>query len=71
MKLKKWISLALTGVLSLSLLAGCQNDNTPTGGSSSSSGTPADQSQSQTGTQVPEGALVIKEQGMFSSGGGL
>ncbi|MEY8420799.1 flavodoxin [Oscillospiraceae bacterium 44-5] len=64
MKLRKLLALALTGALSLSLLAGCQN-NTPTGGSS----TPADQSQPQTGAQVPEGALVIKEQGMFSSGG--
>lgn len=67
MKLKKWISLALAGALSLSLLAGCgRQSNTPTGGSS---GTPADQSQPQTAAQVPEGALVIKEQGMFSSGG--
>ena len=65
MKLKKWISLALAGTLSLSLLAGCQN-NTPTGGSS---GTPTDQSQPQAGAQIPEGALVVKEQGMFSSGG--
>lgn len=64
-KHKKWLSLALAGALSLSLLAGCQN-NTPAGGSS---GNPADQSQSQTVTQVPEGALVIKEQGMFSAGG--
>lgn len=67
MKLKKYIALALAGALSLSLLAGCgRQSNTPTGGSS---GAPADQSQPQTGAQVPEGALVLKEQGMFSSGG--
>lgn len=67
MKLKKYIALALAGALSLSLLAGCgRQSNTPTGGSS---GAPSDQSQLQTGAQVPEGALVIKEQGMFSSGG--
>lgn len=64
MKLKKWLSLALVGALSLSLLTGCGRP--PAGGSS---GNPADQSQPQTAAQVPEGALVIREQGMFSSGG--
>lgn len=66
MKRKKWIAMALAGALSLSLLAGCDtppNDGTP-------AQTPdGPQGEAQQETTLPEGALVIKEQGMFSAGG--
>ena len=66
MKLKKWLSLALAGAMSLSLLAGCDtppNDGTP----AQTPGGP--QGEAQQEAVLPDGALVIKEQGMFSAGG--
>ena len=61
----KWLTLALSGVLTLSLLAGCAGTQNP-GASANSSGTGEDQS-----TQEPANsdALTIAEQGMFSAGG--
>ena len=69
---KKWLSLALAGVLSLSLLAGCSS-GTPSSSSSGSSADlssgGADASQVQEETPSDSGALVIAEQGIFSAGG--
>ena len=61
----KWLPLALSGVLTISLLAGCAGTQNP-GASANSSGTGEDQS-----TQEPANsdALMIAEQGMFSAGG--
>ena len=61
----KWLTLALSGVLTLSLLAGCAGTQNP-GASANRSGTGEDQS-----TQEPANsdALTIAEQGMFSAGG--
>ena len=65
MKWKKLLAPALAGALSLSLLAGCGGRNdTSTSGNSGAPENPPTQ-----GTQVPDGALVIAEQGMFSAGG--
>ena len=63
MKRKKLLALALAGALSLSLLAGCATSPTPTTSVDVSSTDP------QNVSQVPEGVLVIAEQGMFSAGG--
>ena len=69
---KKWLSLALAGVLSLSLLAGCSS-GTPSSSSSGSSADlssgGADASQVQEETPSDSDALVIAEQGIFSAGG--
>ena len=63
---QKWIALALTGTMSLALLAGCGNQNVSGSAGSTPSGS---QVPSQQEAQLPEGVLMIKEQGMFSSGG--
>lgn len=63
---QKWIALALAGTMSLMLFAGCGNQTTPGSAGSTPSGS---QVQSQQEAQLPEGVLIIKEQGMFSSGG--
>lgn len=61
----KWLTLALSGVLTLSLLAGCAGTQNP-GASANRFGTGEGQS-----TQEPANsdALTIAEQGMFSAGG--
>ena len=69
MHYKKWTAAMMTGVLSLSLLAGCANQNAQQ--------TPVEtdgQTETQTQTQEPvqtidPNALVIAEQGIFSAGG--
>ena len=69
---KKWLSLALAGALSLSLLAGCSS-GTPSSSSSGSSADlssgGADASQVQEETPSDSDALAIAEQGIFSAGG--
>ena len=61
----KWLALALAGVLTLSLLAGCTGNDTPS--ASASSSTP--EKTQETVTQTNSDALVIAEQGIFSAGG--
>ena len=61
----KWLALALAGVLTLSLLAGCTGNDTPS--ASASSSTP--EKTQETVTQTNSDALVIAEQGIFSTGG--
>lgn len=58
----KWLTLALSGVLTLSLLAGCAGTQNP-GVSANSSGGGEDQS---TQESANSDALTIAEQGMFS-----
>lgn len=61
----RWTAMIASGVLALSLLAGC-------GGSPANDGTPAavpEGPQGEVANEIPDGALVIAEQGMFSSGG--
>lgn len=63
---KRLTALAMAGAMTLSILAGCANNNP----SASSNPSSASQSQPQdTAPQLPEGALVIADQGVFSSGG--
>ena len=62
---RKWLALALSGVLTLSLLTGCAGSgtyDTPAGG------TDADETQ-EGDVQTVSDALVIAEQGIFSAGG--
>ena len=61
----KWLTLALSGVLTLSLLAGCAGTQNP-GVSANRSGAGEDQS---TQESANSDALTIAEQGMFSAGG--
>lgn len=63
----KWTSAILAGVLALSLLAGCAGD-TPGAPAAAPEG-PRSEARQETETRLPAGALVIKEQGMFSAGG--
>ena len=61
----RWTAMIVSGVLALSLLAGC-------GDSPANDGTPAtvpEGPQGEVENEIPDGALVIAEQGMFSSGG--
>lgn len=60
---RKWLALALTGALSLSLLAGCAGRTSP---NASASGTSESQETAET---TASDALVIAEQGIFSAGG--
>ena len=62
---RKWISLALAGALSISLLAGCGSAQ----GAASSSAPDASSSQTQESGSGSSDALVIAEQGIFSAGG--
>lgn len=66
-KRTKLINLVLAAGLALSLLAGCAstpaNDGTPVPAPEEPQG------EAETGARIPEGALVIAEQGMFSAGG--
>ena len=62
---RKWLALALTGALSLSLLAGCAGNHTPDASSSSSTS----QETQEPAAQADSDALVIAEQGIFSAGG--
>ena len=55
----------MAGVLTLSLLAGCTGNDTPS--ASASSSTP--EKTQETVTQTNSDALVIAEQGIFSAGG--
>ena len=62
---RKWLSLTLAGVLSLSLLAGCSGP-----AAAPSSGSASDTPGTSTQTQAEDsGALRIAEQGIFSAGG--
>lgn len=63
----KWTSAILAGVLALSLLAGCAGD-TPGAPAAAPEG-PRSEARQEAETRFPAGALVIKEQGMFSAGG--
>ena len=62
---RKWLALALAGALTLSLLAGCAGNETP---SASDSGSASQETQEPV-TQTGSDALVIAEQGIFSAGG--
>ena len=62
---RRWLSLALAGALSLSLLAGCASNHTPDASASSSTS----QETQETVTQTDSDALVIAQQGIFSAGG--
>ena len=62
---RKWLALALAGALTLSLLAGCAGNETP---SASDSGSASQETQEPV-TQTGSDALAIAEQGIFSAGG--
>ena len=68
-KKTKLRNIVLAGILALSLLAGCAstpaNDGTPAAVPEG----PQGEVQQENGSQIPDGALVIAEQGMFSAGG--
>ena len=61
----KWLALALTGALSLSLLAGCAGSDT----SDAPAGDTDTTETQETTSPADSGALVIAEQGIFSAGG--
>ena len=63
---RKWLALALSGALTLSLLAGCAETQTPDAATGNSDPEyPGDRSKRHTLVN----ALVIAEQGIFSAGG--
>ena len=62
-------NIILAGVLALSLLAGCAGTPANDGAPSPAPEGPQSEAQQEPAAQVPEGALVIAEQGMFSAGG--
>ena len=64
---KKLISFALLGALVLSLLAGC--NGTPAASTDDSDSTNPPSAPQDAVVQIPDDALVITEQGMFSAGG--
>ena len=62
---RKWLALALTGALTLSLLAGCAGGNTPDASAGDTDTAETQETVETTGSD----ALVIAEQGIFSAGG--
>lgn len=62
-------NIVLAAVLVFSLLAGCAGTPANDGTTATVPEGPQGESQQDIGAQVPEGALVIAEQGMFSAGG--
>ena len=68
-KIKHFSSLLLASALILSLLAGCANTSANDGTPASTPEEPQTEAQQEPTAQLPEGALVIAEQGMFSAGG--
>ena len=64
-QVRKWLALVLAGALTLSLLAGCAENQTPDASASSSNPTNTQAATAHTGSD----ALVIAEQGIFSAGG--
>ena len=61
---RKWLALALSGALALSLLAGCAETQTPDAATGNS-----DPDTQETVEETSSDALVIAEQGIFSVGG--
>ena len=65
----KWTALILLGALVLSLLTGCAGTTANDGTPATTPEGPQGEAQQDAGVQIPDGALVIAEQGMFSAGG--
>lgn len=67
----KLLSLALAATMAISLLAGCSNNQPASSPSSSipSQSQPASEPPQDTAPQIPDGALVIEDQGVFAAGG--
>lgn len=68
-KMKRIWALLLTAATILSLLAGCASTPANDGTSATTPDGPQGETQQDAGSQLPDGALVIAEQGMFSAGG--
>lgn len=66
---RKWLSLALAGALSLSLLAGCGSPAASASSGAASSAPDVSSAQTQESGSAGSDALVIAQQGIFSAGG--